>query len=639
MTRAVEAARLFGEGLACQRAGDFLSAAARYRDAIACVPGLAEAHANLGSALLALGQVKPAVQCLETALSLKRMQPGAWLALGLARQALGDARAGKTLRAALALEPASTLALRQLGFGPRALAIDMADFDGLVDLASRSIAAGRRVAAGRAARRAIALAPERLEGHGNLGILMQEQGDLDPAARIYRRGLALAPTHAGLWNNLANALTDIHAIVAAYRRAVELAPADLASHSNLLFALNYLPDLDCDALFAEYQAWEARHAAPLYAQARAHANSRDPDRPLRIGYLSADFRSNPIALNVIGLLETRDRAQFQAVCYGEVAREDEVTQRYRAAADAYRSTVGLSDDEVAETIRADGIDILFVMAGHTAHNRLLACARKPAPVQIAYGDLSTTGLATMDWWLTDPVIHPEGTRERFTEKLLRIPLLVLHEPPGQAPDVGPLPARAAGFVTFGSCNNAAKLNERVFALWARVLAAVPGARLLLKYVNWFGNESARARIRGAFARLGVDPDRIVFDGERLPRARHLEILNRIDIALDPFPFNGCTTTFEALWMGVPVVTLAGERWLGRMGAGTLAPLGLDHLAVTDEARYVALAAALANDLDGLAALRAGLRGRVASSPLVDARAYARSVESAFRIAWRNWCRT
>jgi protein O-GlcNAc transferase len=638
MTRAVEAARLFGEGLACQRAGDFLTAAARYRDAIACVPGLAEAHANLGSALLALGQVKPAAQCLETALSLKRTQPGAWLALGLARQALGDARAGRALRAALMLEPASTLALRQLGFGQRALAIDLADFDGLVDLASRSIAAGRRVAAGRAARRAVALAPERLEGHGNLGILMQEQGDLDPAARIYRRGLALAPIHAGLWNNLANALTDIHAIVAAYRRAVELAPTDLASHSNLLFALNYLPDLDCDALFAEYQAWEARHAAPHYEKAKAHANSRDPDRPLRIGYLSADFRSNPIAHNVIGLLETRDRSSFHSVCYGEVAREDEVTRRYRATADAYRSTIGLSDDQVAELIRADGIDILFVMAGHTAHNRLLVCARKPAPVQIAYGDLSTTGLATMDWWLTDPIIHPEDTRERFTEKLLRIPLLVLHEPPPEAPAVGPLPARAAGFITFGSCNNAAKLNDRVFALWAQVLAAVPGSRLLLKYVNWFGNESARARIRSAFARRGVDPDRIVFDGERLPRARHLEILNRIDIALDPFPFNGCTTTFEALWMGVPVVTLAGERWLGRMGVGTLAPLGLEHLAAADEGRYVALATALANDLDGLAALRAGLRGRVAASPLVDATAYARSVERAFRSTWRDWCR-
>jgi predicted O-linked N-acetylglucosamine transferase (SPINDLY family) len=373
-------------------------------------------------------------------------------------------------------------------------------------------------------------------------------------------------------------------------------------------------------------------------RARAPANDRDPERPLRIGYLSADFRANPIALNVIGLIERRDRTWFQAYCYGEVQRPDEITRRYQAAADGYRSTVGIDDDGVAAMIRSDRIDVLFCMAGHTAYNRLLVCAQKPAPVQISYGDLTTTGLATMDWWITDPVIHPEDTRERFTERLLRVPLLVLHEPPAESPAVAPLPATASGIVTFGSCNNAAKLNDRVFALWARVLGAVPRSRLLLKYVNWFANPSAQRRIVDAFVGRGIDASRILFDGERSARARHLEILNRIDIALDPFPFNGCTTTFEALWMGVPVVTLAGERWLGRMGIGTLAPLGLGSLAARDEDGYVAAAVALASDLDALATLRAGLRRRVQSSPLVDAEAYARSVEAAFRTAWCDWCR-
>jgi protein O-GlcNAc transferase len=278
------------------------------------------------------------------------------------------------------------------------------------------------------------------------------------------------------------------------------------------------------------------------------------------------------------------------------------------------------------------------MAGHTANNRLLVCAQKPAPVQISYGDLTTTGLATMDWWLTDPVIHPTDTRERFTERLLRVPLLVLHEPPAASPPVGPLPAEAVGTITFGSCNNAAKLNDRVFALWARVLKAVPRSRLLLKYVNWFANPSAQRRILDAFAREGIDAQRIFFDGDRSARMRHLEILNRIDIALDPFPFNGCTTSFEALWMGVPVVTLAGERWLGRMGIGTLAAIGLEALAARDEDAYVAAAATLAGDLASLAQLRAGLRRRVQESLLVDADAYARSVEGAFRSAWRDWCR-
>lgn len=639
MTHAAEAQRFFAEGVERQRRGDLLTAAARFRDAIRCVPGLAEAHASLGATLLALGEARGAAQSLEAAVALKRVQPAAWLALGLARGALGDPRARASLRSAVSLDPSQAAGHRALGAATRLSAIDPMDVEGWVAVAVRAIESGNRLGASRAARRTVALAPGRIEGHGNLGLLLQEQGDLDLAQRFYRRGLAIDARHAGLWNNLGNALTDIAAIVAAYRRALEIAPGDLATHSNLLFALNYLPGLGSDALFEEYRAWEGLHARPLYAQARPAANDRDPERPLRIGYLSADFRSNPIAHNVIGLIERRDRAMFQAFCYGEVARPDEVTRRYQAASDGYRSTVGVGDEEVAAMIRADRIDVLFCMAGHTAGNRLLVCARKPAPVQISYGDLSTTGLATMDWWLTDPVIHPADTRERFTEKLLRIPLLVLHEPPAEAPAVGPLPARSAGVVTFGSCNNAAKLNDRVFRLWARVLAAVPKSQLLLKYVNWFANPSARARILDAFEQRGVAASRILFDGERLPRARHLEILNRIDIGLDPFPFNGCTTTFEALWMGVPVVTLAGERWLGRMGIGTLSAIGLDKLAAPDEDTYVAVAAALADDLSALAEIRAGMRRRVAASPLVDADGYARTVEAAFRDAWRAWCRS
>lgn len=639
MTRAAEAQRFFVEGIERQQRGDLMTAAARFRDAINCVPGLAEAHASLGATLLALGEAKGAAQSLETAVALKRVQPGAWLALGLARGALGDPRARASLRSALSLDPGQAAAHRALGSVTRLSALDPADAEGWIAVAARAIESGHRLVASRAARRAVALAPARIEGHGNLGLLLQEQGDLDLAQRFYRRGLAIDAAHPGLWNNLGNALTEIGAIVAAYRRALELAPDDLATHSNLLFALNYLPGLGCDALFEEYRAWERRHARPLYAHARPAANDRDPDRPLRIGYLSADFRSNPIAHNVIGLIERRDRSRFQAFCYGEVARPDEVTRRYQSASDGYRSTVGMGDDEVAAMIRSDRIDILFCMAGHTAGNRLLVCARKPAPVQISYGDLSTTGLETMDWWLTDPVIHPENTRERFVERLLRVPLLVLHEPPAEAPAVGPLPARTSGIVTFGSCNNAAKLNDDVFRLWARVLAAVPNSRLLLKYVNWFANPSAQARILDAFARRGVDASRVLFDGERLPRARHLEILNRVDIGLDPFPFNGCTTTFEALWMGVPVVTLAGERWLGRMGIGTLSAVGLGALAAADEDTYVGTAHALAADLGALTEMRSGLRQRVAASPLIDADAYARSVETAFRTAWHAWCRT
>jgi tetratricopeptide (TPR) repeat protein len=297
MTRAAEAQRLFVEGLERHRTGDLLAAAERFRDAIRCVPGLAEAHASLGATLLALGEAKGAAQSLETAVALKRAQPSAWLALGLARSALGDPRARASLRSAISLDPAQAAAHRALGAVGRLPALDPADADGWIALAARAIGTGDRIAAARAARRAVALAPNRIEGHGNIGVLLQEQGDLDLAARFYRRGLAIDAAHAGLWNNLGNALTDIAGIVAAYRRAHDLAPGDLATHSNLLFALNYLPGLGSDALFAEYSRWEERQARPLYARARACERprsgtpaphrlslrrlSREPDRPQR----------------------------------------------------------------------------------------------------------------------------------------------------------------------------------------------------------------------------------------------------------------------------------------------------------------------------------------------------------------------
>jgi predicted O-linked N-acetylglucosamine transferase (SPINDLY family) len=491
----------------------------------------------------------------------------------------------------------------------------------------------------RSYRQSLALDPGAFQALGNFGTLYQESGWLDRAAELYGRALAAHPTSAILWNNLGNALTDIDKVVAAYRRAVDLDPNYAAAHSNLLFALNYRPGVGCEELFEEYRRWEERHARPAYARIEPFANEPDPERVLRVGFLSADFKANPIAGNFIGLLERRDPEVYRAYCYGEVLQADSVTERYRKAVDAFRLTVGLSDPEAADMIRRDRIDILVSLAGHTAYNRIGIAARKPAPIQMSYGDLTTTGLSVMDYWLTDRWIHPEETQERFTERLWRLPLLVIHDPPPDAPAVGPLPALAAGHITFGSCNNVAKLNEPVFALWAEVLNAVPNSRLLLKYVNWFANPSVRDRVRRSFERHGIGAERIEFAGERLPRGQHLNVLNRIDIALDPFPFNGCTTTFEALWMGVPVVTLAGERFLGRMGIATLMPVGLGELVGSDRSAYVEIAAALATDLPRLARLRRELRRRVAQSPLCDAAAYARSVETAFRTAWRWWCRT
>jgi predicted O-linked N-acetylglucosamine transferase (SPINDLY family) len=279
-------------------------------------------------------------------------------------------------------------------------------------------------------------------------------------------------------------------------------------------------------------------------------------------------------------------------------------------------------------MRADGLDALVVLAGHTARNRPLVAAWGGAPVQVSFHDLTTSGLSSMDWWLTDGVLHPEGTRERFTERLWRLPHFYLHRPPEEGPEVGPLPSAGGGGVRFVSCNNPAKLTAEVVRVWSRILSEIPDATLLLKYKDWFADPDVEARFRAMFERHRIEPHRLDLRGGDLRRSDQLRLLSDADIALDPFPFNGSTTTFEALWMGVPVVTLAGERFVGRVGASVLGALGLEELVATDEAGYVARAVALARDRARLAALRRELRPRLLASPICDAPGYTRTFETA-----------
>jgi len=288
-------------------------------------------------------------------------------------------------------------------------------------------------------------------------------------------------------------------------------------------------------------------------------------------------------------------------------------------------------------VRADRIDILVLLAGHTGANRPQICALRPAPIQVNMFGLATMGMTAVDYWLSDAIVHPPDSTERSTEALMRLPSWYLHQPPTDAPDVGPPPSARAGFVTFGSCNNPAKLTAEVIRTWVAVMTAVPGSKLLLKYLGFFGDEAMRDRFKTMFARHGIDAERLIFVGEEAPRASHLGVLNRVDVALDPFPFNGCTTTFEALWMGVPAITIAGRRFIGRIGTSFLTLVGLPDLIAADTGDYVAKAAALAADSARLALLRSGLRARIAASPLCDAPVHARAVEAAYRRMWRSWC--
>jgi predicted O-linked N-acetylglucosamine transferase (SPINDLY family) len=322
--------------------------------------------------------------------------------------------------------------------------------------------------------------------------------------------------------------------------------------------------------------------------------------------------------------------------YAEVARPDAMTARLRALCDHWRSTCGLGDAQVAELIRADGIDVLVDLAGHTAASRLLVFARKPAPVQVSYlGYPATTGLDAMDYRLTDAYAEPAGTSEQwYVERLVRLPRsLWCYRPLDDMPEVSPAPAGRNGYVTFGSFNNFAKIGARVIDLWAQLLRAVPDSRLFMICVP--EGEAQHALIERFTAR-GVAAERLQLHG-RLPRAAYLAAFGNVDVALDPFPCNGGTTTCDALWMGLPVLALIGDTFLSRAGLSLLAAAGLAELAAATPEAYLAIGAGLSADIDALAARRATMRALLRGSALMDAPAFARDVELAYRDMWRHWC--
>lgn len=451
-----------------------------------------------------------------------------------------------------------------------------------------------------------------------------------------RRALALDPAHVVAWVGIgisALLLPGRTSAVAANLRALAAEPRNEAAWTNLRTALQYDATLGNDRIFSIVRRWGSLVETDVPNTSRP-AKLPSERQPLRIGYLSADFRSHVIANNVEGLLACHDRTGFEVYLYAEVAQPDEVSRRL-ARTGTWRPTVGRSDADVARLIESDAIDILVSLAGHTAGNRLSVLAHRAAPVQLSFHDISSSGLLATDGWITDGVLHPVDTSERFTETLLRLPCFYLHAPPDPCPEIAPPAFVANGHVTFGSFNSLAKLTDEMFDIWARILSRVPRSRLLIGYSNQLADPAVADRVISQFARNGIGCERLSLAAESLPRYAHLARLSKIDIALDAFPFNGSTTTFEALWMGAPVVTLAGDRFVSRVGASLLNAVGEHRLAADTIDRYVEVAVELACDEGRLTELRRTLRQRVQASPLCDALVYTRSIEALYRKVWRG----
>jgi len=606
-----------------QQAGRLSIAEQIYRQILAADPLHANAHNNLGVVLRDQGRIDEAITCYRQALGLKPDFAEAYGNLGTAWMSQGR------------LDDAVACYRRMLELRPHLAA---AHFN--LGLALKD--QGRLEDAAACYGRALELKPNDADAYNNLGIARKDQGRLGDAVTCYRRALELRPNFADAHNNLGNALKDqgrLDDAVASYRRALELKPDFNKAHSNLLAALQYRSGVTLAALATAHAAYDRTHAEPLRRSVPPHENSRDPQRRLRLGFVSPDFACHPVGFFLVRMLENLDREQCEIICYNDRLRLDRLTERLESAATTWRNVAGWSDPRLAEAIRADRIDILFDLAGHTARNRLLVFARRPAPIQVTWaGYVGTTGLKTIDYLLADRYEVPPEAEASYCERVLRMPDgYVCYAPPDDAPAVAPLPALTQGCVTFGCFNNPAKLTPEIIATWASILRQVPGSRLTLKS-GGMNDASIAEPLAERFAAHGIVPNRLDFQG----RSPHLELLaqyQRVDLALDPFPYNGGLTTCEALWMGVPVVTCPGETFASRHSLSHLSNVGLTETIAASLEDYAQLAVALAQDLPRLAALRAGLRERMAASPLCDGKRFARNLMRLLRDAWRQWsCR-
>ena len=605
-------------------------------------------------ALLEADRLEAAATLLSQLSRSAPMDADIWLGLGFVEGKKGNhAGAANYFQKAASIKPNNAqikynlgIALRDSGNYEAALSAFrntlqiQPDFgDAGACLAHALMVLGRLDESEHAFRSAIRHQPENAELHSNLGTVLQAKGLVDEAVTCYREALRLNPDLPA-YDSFGSALTGqgkFDEALSAYREGLRRQPNNVKAYSNLLLTLNYLPDSDPGEIFAEHQGWGRIHGHPV-EQVSKHSNTREPERRLRIGYVSPDFRTHSVAYYTEPLFAAHHREVVEVFCYSAMPQPDATTERLRSLADQWRHIAGWSDKKMVEKICADKIDILVDLAGHTAHNSLTTFARKPAPVQVTYlGYPNTTGLPAIDYRLTDVVADPEGVDGFFTEELARLPgCFLCYQPLADAPPVAPLPAIEAGYLTFGSFNNLSKINPYVVEVWSCVVKAIPNSKLLIKNPA-LTDPGRRDRYYGLFEAQGVGSEQIELLGHTPTREEHLALYGRVDIALDTFPYNGTTTTCEALWMGVPVMTLTGTSHVGRVGKSLLTSVGLDAWIANSPEDFVAKIVDLAADVDKLAGLRTELRNRLAVSPLCDSDTFAHNIEHAYRAMWHRWC--
>jgi protein O-GlcNAc transferase len=602
--------------------GNVEAAILRYEAALAIKPA-ADVHTAFAGLLAAQGRLDEAILQYEKAVALNPGSAQTWNNLSGPLKLRGRLKeCVAALRKAVALDPGNAVIRNNLALALRleegcAEAIDQVQ-------------------------KAILLKPDFADAYVNLGYILNLQGQHDGAVQAMARACAIEPQNPmvhGALGHVLNAMGDNKAAIEAFHRSLELDPASALVRSNLLMTLCYAEDEPPERLFLEHRTWGDIQEAPFRERPAVHANPKNPEKRLAVGYVSPDFRVHSVSYFFEPVAAQHDHGPFEIFLYDNQLHGDALTERLKGVADAWRPIRGLSDDEAARLVRQDGIDILVDLAGHSADNRLGLFARKPAPVQATWiGYPNTTGLQAIDWRFTDAVADPPGLADRLhTERLWRLPHgFLCFQPPEEAPEVTPLAPRLPGQALFGCFNNQSKISDATIALWTAILKEMPGSLMVVKN-RAMDDAKARAEVARRFARHGIAEERIKTMGRIPGRGGHLAAYNLIDIALDTYPYSGTATTCESLWMGTPVVTLAGETHVSRVSASLLIHLGLDELVAGSEAEYVAKAVALAREPERIALLRLTLRDRLSTSPMLDSRLFTRSVEEAYRAMWREWC--
>jgi len=571
---------------------------------------------TLGTALSEQGQLKESIQIFDKAIQLKPDFAEAYNNRGNALEQLGQLdEAIQNYDKAIQLMPDFATAYSNRGVALKRL--------------------GQGAAAIKSYDKAIQLKPDYAKAYYNRGNARKDLGQLDEAVKDFDKAIQLKSDYTLAYSNRGVALKDLGRLdeaIASFNKAIQLNPDYEDPYSNLLLTLNYAPDLNLN----DHIATARKFGELVTAKAGLHFSDyqcQPTPEKLRVGLVSGDLRNHPIGYFLESVLSSIDPSKIELIAYPTAPTVDDLSERIKPSFSMWKPIFGQTDEAAANMIYADGVHILLDLSGHTAGNRLLMFGHKPSPVQVSWlGYFATTGLNEMDYLIGDPYVTPPKDDEQFTEEVWRLPeTRWCFTPPDIDVEVSAPPAVNHGYVTFGCFNNTTKVNDRVVALWAKVLDAVPNSRLLLK-AKQLRDQMTRENIIQRFAAHGIDSKRITLE-ESEDRQKYFAAYNKIDITLDPFPFTGGTTSVESLWMGVPLVTLAGGSLISRQGVGVLMNAGLSDWVAADEEEYVAKAVLFASDIDKLASLRAGLRSQVLVSPLFDAPRFARNIEQAL---WDMW---